>query len=154
MEGSGSIWNKNSWHWEEKNYSKFGKEWFKEQLKNLEVIGFSPSNTKIRITEVKEIKGEATITIRKQKQIHIFNFDMKLSFEAEQVVGEEQCSGDIVVQEFFSDDMDDVELTAKIDKDSEFITDVKRTINKNIREEIIKKVKEFRAALEKADTDE
>jgi activator of HSP90 ATPase len=25
--GVGSIWNKNSWHWEERNYTELAKKW-------------------------------------------------------------------------------------------------------------------------------
>ena len=27
--GVGSIWNKGNWHWEEKNYTEFAKEYLK-----------------------------------------------------------------------------------------------------------------------------
>lgn len=30
--GVGSIWNKNSWHWEEKNYTDWGKKRLAELL--------------------------------------------------------------------------------------------------------------------------
>ena len=26
-QGVGSIWNKNSWHWEERNYTELAKKW-------------------------------------------------------------------------------------------------------------------------------
>jgi len=29
--GVGSIWNKGNWHWEEKNYTEFAKEWLSQQ---------------------------------------------------------------------------------------------------------------------------
>ena len=34
--GAGSLWNKNSWHWEEKNYTKWAKETMKEMLEKIE----------------------------------------------------------------------------------------------------------------------
>ena len=30
--GVGSIWNKGNWHWEEKNYTEFAKEWLTNQF--------------------------------------------------------------------------------------------------------------------------
>ena len=32
MEGAGSIWNKNSWHWEEKNYTEQAKTFLNENI--------------------------------------------------------------------------------------------------------------------------
>ena len=31
-QGHGSIWNNNSWFFEEKNYTKFAKEWLTKQI--------------------------------------------------------------------------------------------------------------------------
>ena len=31
-QGCGSIWNKNSWHWEERNYTEVAKKWLSENL--------------------------------------------------------------------------------------------------------------------------
>lgn len=31
-QGVGSIWNKNSWHWEERNYSEVAKKFLMENL--------------------------------------------------------------------------------------------------------------------------
>lgn len=35
--GVGSIWNKNSWHWEERNYTELAKKWLQENLTKIEV---------------------------------------------------------------------------------------------------------------------
>jgi activator of HSP90 ATPase len=34
--GVGSIWNKNSWHWEERNYTELAKKWLQENLTKIE----------------------------------------------------------------------------------------------------------------------
>ena len=60
--GVGSIWNKNSWHWEEKNYTQFAKKWLTE---NLSQVKIEKNDISIRIYEMKEIKGEASVSIRK-----------------------------------------------------------------------------------------
>jgi activator of HSP90 ATPase len=36
-QGVGSIWNKNSWHWEERNYTEVAKKWLQENLIKIEV---------------------------------------------------------------------------------------------------------------------
>lgn len=36
--GVGSIWNKNSWHWEERNYSELAKKYLSENLTKIEIV--------------------------------------------------------------------------------------------------------------------
>lgn len=69
MEGVGSIWNKNSWHWEEKNYTEKSKNFLTENLLTISVDAFTPRASEIKISKVEEIKGSAVITIRKKKQL-------------------------------------------------------------------------------------
>ena len=69
MEGVGSIWNKNSWHWEEKNYTEKAKQFLSDNRLNIKVEGFIPRASEIIISKVSEIKGSAVITIRKKKQL-------------------------------------------------------------------------------------
>ena len=63
-QGVGSIWNKGNWHWEERNYSDFAKEWLSKEFCTIEE---TIPHAKIQIYEVKELKGSASVTIRKQK---------------------------------------------------------------------------------------
>ena len=60
--GVGSIWNKGNWHWEEKNYTEFAKEQLKQLWCN---IVMNEADAKIEVYEVKELKGSASVTIRK-----------------------------------------------------------------------------------------
>ena len=62
--GVGSIWNNNNWFYEEKNYTKFAKDHLTEALCKIE---FKKNDICVSYYEIKEITGEATITIRKQK---------------------------------------------------------------------------------------
>jgi activator of HSP90 ATPase len=62
--GVGSIWNKNSWHWEERNYTELAKKWLQENLVRIEVEN-KEQQVRIRLYEVKSIDGNASITIRK-----------------------------------------------------------------------------------------
>ena len=34
-QGFGSIWNNNSWFYEEKNFTKFAKEWLKDNMSKI-----------------------------------------------------------------------------------------------------------------------
>ena len=62
--GVGSIWNKNSWHWEERNYTDLAKKWLQENLVRIEVEN-QEQQVRVRLYEVKSIDGNASITIRK-----------------------------------------------------------------------------------------
>jgi len=62
--GVGSIWNKNSWHWEERNYTDLAKNWLQENLVRIEVEN-KEQQVRVRLYEVKSIDGNASITIRK-----------------------------------------------------------------------------------------
>ena len=97
MEGVGSIWNKNSWHWEEKNYTSRAKEFLTENLQNIEHEVFTPRSTTIKIKNVKEIKGSAVITVRKKKQMFIYEFEIELEWEAHERDGDEEASGTIKI---------------------------------------------------------
>ena len=62
--GVGSIWNNNNWFYEEKNYTKFAKDFLSEHLCKIEV---KKNDIKVNFYEIKSIEGEASVTIRKQK---------------------------------------------------------------------------------------
>ena len=78
--GVGSIWNKGNWHWEERNYNDFAKQWLSEQF--CKIVSEGPADAKIEIYEVKTLTGTASVTIRKQKQIFMFEFEGELYFKA------------------------------------------------------------------------
>jgi len=60
--GFGSIWNNNSWFFEEKNFTKFAKEWLTTEIAKLK---FTADDIEVSLYEMKTIEGEASVTIRK-----------------------------------------------------------------------------------------
>jgi activator of HSP90 ATPase len=64
-QGVGSIWNKGNWHWEERNYNEFAKQWLSENLTTI-MTPEAPDSI-IEVYEVKSIKAEASVAIRKGK---------------------------------------------------------------------------------------
>jgi activator of HSP90 ATPase len=62
--GVGSIWNKNSWHWEERNYTELAKKWLFENLVKIE-LNSEKEQVAVRLYEVKSVEGTCSITIRK-----------------------------------------------------------------------------------------
>ena len=106
-QGFGSIWNNNSWFYEEKNFTKFAKDWLKENIPKLSV---TKDDIQVNLYEIKEIEGTASVTIRKQKQIFLYDFETEIYFKAHKVSDPSQeCKGKVKVHEFNQDD-DEINL--------------------------------------------
>ena len=97
----GSIWNKNSWHLEERNYTEVAKKWLQENLVKIEVDS-EEHQVVVRLYEVKSVEGNASITIRKQKQIFLFEFKLEIYFDSLDKTGAEieKRQGRLLVDEF------------------------------------------------------
>jgi activator of HSP90 ATPase len=79
--------------------------------------------------EMKEIKGEASVTIRKQKQIFLFDIEGEIYFEAFKVSDPAtQCKGKVKFHEINQDD-DELCLEITQEKPTDFVSEVKRVIN-------------------------
>ena len=53
--GAGSLWNKNSWHWEEKKYTPWAHAWLQERLLAVQV---ETGGGAARITAVTKLTGD------------------------------------------------------------------------------------------------
>lgn len=95
VKGFGSIWNNNSWFYEEKNFTKFAEQFLRDEMSKLTV---TKGDITVRLYEVKSIEGAASVTIRKQKQIFLYDFELEIYFDAHR--GEEKCQGKVKVHEF------------------------------------------------------
>jgi activator of HSP90 ATPase len=97
-QGVGSIWNKGNWHWEERNYKDFAIDWLtKEWTKIVETT----EDARISIYEVKSLTGSASVTIRKQKQIFMYEFEAELYFKAVHLSDDRQdVMGRLKIHEF------------------------------------------------------
>lgn len=62
--GFGSIWNNNSWFYEEKNFTKFATGWLTKELTK---ISLTKNQVTVELYDLKSIEGQASVTIRKQK---------------------------------------------------------------------------------------
>lgn len=121
-QGYGSIWNKNSWHWEERNYSDFAKKFLQDNLIKIEVVSQENPPAKIRLYEVKSIEGSASISIRKQKQIFLYEFKLDIYFEANHLTDTEtKALGRVTVDEFNQDD-DEINVDVVCEKQLDFVT--------------------------------
>ena len=78
-QGFGSVWNKGSWHWENRNYTDFAKGFLSTKWVD---ISLNANDAQIEVYEIKELKGSASVTIRKGKQIFLWEFEGELYWRA------------------------------------------------------------------------
>ncbi|CAK71525.1 unnamed protein product (macronuclear) [Paramecium tetraurelia] len=76
-QGAGSIWNPNSWHWEEKNYTTIARQLIEQKIKAIKVESGDIILTNI---ELKSISGDAQVNIRKGKQVLVYDFDIEVEW--------------------------------------------------------------------------
>jgi activator of HSP90 ATPase len=110
MEATGSVWNANSWHWEERNYNTWAKQWIKEKLNE---VAFETEGWAVQLTETPSLEGEASISIRKGKQIVTFEFDFECKWTATK--GEENQAGRLKVPQFDQDEIEDIQVEVTVD---------------------------------------
>lgn len=153
-QGVGSIWNKNSWHWEERNYSDVAKKFLEENLVKIELVNEENPPAKIRLYEVKSIDGSASITIRKQKQIFLFEYKLDIYFDAVHLKDSEtKAMGRVLVEEFNQDD-DDLDVDVVCEKQEVFVYQVKNVLRTKVKQEILKVVNDLKEELRRIDANE
>lgn len=76
--GTGSVWNTNSYHWEEKPIGK----WADDQLKmTVSQFTYQFNDAIMTIIEIKEFKGEASMSVRKGKKIVQFDYNVLMKWK-------------------------------------------------------------------------
>jgi len=149
-QGTGSIWNVNSWHWENKNYTEVAKNLLIQKLSDYcwlkDGINFVFKNPS-------KFKGEAQINIRKGKQILCYEFEFELEWEAENEI--DSAEGNFKIIELSESDFDDVQITSIHAKESTQISDKAREIiRKHFKKELIENIlKNFNEELTKIESD-
>lgn len=129
----GSIWNKGNWHWEERNYTDFAKEYLTKKWTSMVI---NRADAEIAIYEVKELKGSASVTIRKQKQIFMFEFEGELYWKAKSTkAGDDRsnCMGKIKFYEFNQED-DELSTEVTCEAEGNWADGVKRALRNEITE--------------------
>ena len=142
--GAGSIWNKNSWHWEDKNYSKVAEDFLRARIPQVTVQETNPPCT-IQLYDLKTIKGSAQVTIRKQKSIFLFEYDLDIYFRAvSEGEDKEEAKGLIHLKELNQDD-EEFEVTCTCENPSDFATLVRKAIQKNFHRHLLTLFKDLKA---------
>ena len=111
---AGSVWNKNSWHWEEKDYNKVAQQKLREVLEGIALT--SRSGEAIRFYDV-EPNGFASISVRKGKKVVVFEYNVSMNFRTS------STTGTIKIPEFSNDELTP---TLRVDSSDEAIKDYLR----------------------------
>lgn len=74
------MWNTNSYHWEEKSVNK----WAEEHLRSV-LSGFKHSwnDAHLFVKEIKELKGESSVSIRKGNKIVSYDYAITLIWQVD-----------------------------------------------------------------------
>lgn len=111
VEGQGSVWNNNSYHWEQKSVDKWSEDTLK---KCLSIFYYKYEKATLKITEVKDFKGESSVSVRKGKKIVTYEYSTKLVWRCDmanednsKVIG--TIEGEYEMPEISNDILDDGE---------------------------------------------
>lgn len=150
-QGVGSIWNKGNWHWEDRNYTEFAKEYLTKQFAT---ITETTEDANISIYEVKTLNGTASVTIRKQKQIFNYEFDCELYFKAIHLTDDRtDLMGLMKVHEFNQED-DEVNVEITCEKPGDWADRVRKVLRSKFPEKILKEAQSVITAMKNKDIDE
>ena len=139
QQAAGSIWNTNSWHWEQKNYSDTAQEMIKQRLAGL---SFSRDGVSFTAVKVPRAWGHAEISIRKGKQIIVYELNADLEWNAESDVDE--CAGSCKITDINESDLDFEVTDFSVKAESDFARKARALLKKCLKDEVIKLVKDFR----------
>eukprot|EP00213_Chloropicon_mariensis_P004209 CAMPEP_0197474294 /NCGR_PEP_ID=MMETSP1309-20131121/5772_1 /TAXON_ID=464262 /ORGANISM="Genus nov. species nov., Strain RCC998" /LENGTH=265 /DNA_ID=CAMNT_0043013891 /DNA_START=41 /DNA_END=838 /DNA_ORIENTATION=+ len=136
----GSSWNANSYHFEEKDYSTWGKKRLNELLDKLETrklpgsLPFTHREQEFTLDlklEVKKLEGDAWCNIRKGKKLTCFNYELDLAFKGH-VVGGTSNKWDLEGKMFYEVAVDDDEPEARFEFTQRY--PFQKELEKTIRE--------------------
>merc|ERR1712137_478949 len=141
---SGSIWNPNSWHWENKNYTKEATEYIRSKILD---HSFKKGDITFILTDIKKLKGEAEICIRKGKQIICYEFEMEVNFRGETELDE--CDGVFKLHDLNQADMDFDIQSISITNAGEIGSKARSILKKCLPDKIIELFKDMKEDLMK-----
>lgn len=117
-------------------------------------IAEETADAKITIYEVKSLTGSASVTIRKQKQIFMFEFEGELYFKAVHKTDERQdVMGRIKMHEFNQED-DEITTELTCEKDTPWAQGVKAFMRKQMPQILYKTSSKLIDAMKEKDMDE
>lgn len=79
IEGTGSVWNTGSYHWEEKSVAIWANDTLRSVLSSFTHL---MNDVTMTIVEITTLTGEASVSIRKGKKIISFDYQVVLKWKA------------------------------------------------------------------------
>ncbi|RQX67670.1 putative activator of hsp90 ATPase, partial [Toxoplasma gondii CAST] len=151
VEGQGSVWNANSYHWEEKPMTRWCRSTLEERFNSAE-LSLLDGSTTLKFFNVK-VDGEASNTIRKGKKLVIFDLTIGADWTAtardEAGVFLADSRGRLDVRDFSSETLDDYEVTiqgdGKVPPQQRIDTAAKTELPEKIKDLLSKFVDDLRA---------
>ncbi|VVD06057.1 activator of 90 kDa heat shock protein ATPase homolog 1 [Leptidea sinapis] len=133
--------NVNNWHWTEKNAGPWSKDRLTELLNNLKI---SQNGIDCKITEVKNIDGEASANNRKGKLIFFYEWDIKLKWEGRLAGNKDKIKGEMHIPNLSEEnDVSEVDITVTVTGNGEEAQRVKAFMHNVARNEIRNQLKEY-----------
>ena len=133
---AGSVWNKNSWHWEEKDYNKAAQAQLREMLSAAPLQ--TKSGEKIDLFDI-EPTGFASVSVRKGKRVLVFEFAISMKVRCG------NTTGFIKIPEFSNDELDP---TFRVDCEDESIKEYLRKDGAKVMKQELTKFVDFMNSLE------
>lgn len=128
----GSVWNK-AGTWEEKSLSKWATDRIKELLKSVGSLEFS--NGKAEVSDVSRCTGDAfLVTVRNKKRVG-YTYEITVDVKGEWLVGGEKkkLKGHLDIAEFSYGELDDLEVTVKINEGKDLQQQDKQGISQDLK---------------------
>lgn len=97
------LHNPNNWHWVNKDVSAWAKQWFEDNVLNLEV---QDGDVAAKISKIQSMDGDVDVSQRKGKVITIFDVKLVLEYTGS-TADETDVSGTITVPEVAHDTEED-----------------------------------------------
>jgi len=85
----GSVWNANSWHWEERPMTSWSHDWISRELGNLKVRLLGGAAEAVAESAPK-VSGDVSVSVRKGKLIVLFQLQLEFHWAVSMVSGAEQ----------------------------------------------------------------
>ncbi|EUD65704.1 hypothetical protein C922_03952 [Plasmodium inui San Antonio 1] len=150
---AGSVWNRNSWHWEEKNYNKWGESYIKNKLSDLKI---EKEGLSVYFDRV-DISGNASVSIRKGKQINSFEYVIKFDWVFSKTGEDKEYPGGTAEILDFSNcsvEDNDYAINVELIGDQEKSKQAYDILRRDGKEKIKDSLKDFPADLLKHDSNE
>jgi len=144
------VWNKNSWHWEEKNYGKWAEEHIGSLLTSFTLDG--PHGT-IRLHNP-TVNGEASVSVRKGKRIAAYEYKLDCQWSGEAPSGE-AVNGTLAVPDFSVESVqdDDYEVRVNVQTSSDAATALKEYLRKDGAKKLRAHLRQFHDAINTAESE-